>query len=339
MPWRESRDAYRIWVSEIMLQQTQVSTATPYYLRFMVRFPDVAKLAAAPIDDVLAAWAGLGYYRRARMLHEAARAVVREHAGVVPLERAAFAALPGVGRYTVGAVLSISAGQALPVLDGNVARVISRWTALPLAVKRPADVKALWALAEGLMPPAAAGRRAIHPGDWNQALMELGATICKPRAPACERCPVQSHCRAYALRRVQEFPPIAERRAQEQVSRAVVLIERAGRVLVTRREGTLLDGLWEPPGVELVGDSPNAAAALRARLRELGVRARLTDTGERVKHTITHRAIEVEVWRGTPLVPVPRRVALRWAEPGSRELALTALGRHLVDLARGHAEE
>jgi len=329
MPWRQTRDAYRIWVSEIMLQQTQVSTATPYYLRFVERFPDAGALAAAPIDEVLAAWAGLGYYRRARMLHEAARAVVRDHAGQVPLEREAFAALPGVGRYTVGAVLSISAGHALPVLDGNVARVLSRWRALPLAVKRPADAKALWALAESLMPPAA-GRRRTDPGDWNQALMELGATICTPRAPACTRCPVSAHCGAFALGRVGQFPPVPKRRAVEQVRRAVVLIERDGRVLVTRREGRLLDGLWEPPGVELPRDATTAASPLRAALRGLGVRARLTDSGERVKHTITHRAIEVEVWRGAPLAPVPRRVALRWAEPGSRELALTALTRKLV---------
>ena len=333
MPWRATRDAYRIWVSEIMLQQTQVATATPYYLRFVQRFPDVGALAEAPLDDVLAAWAGLGYYRRARMLHAAARTVVREHAGRVPLEREAFAALPGVGRYTVGAVLSISAGHALPVLDGNVARVLSRWTALPLAMKRPADAKALWALAESLMPLPGAGRRSVDPGDWNQALMELGATICTPRAPSCAQCPVRAQCRAFASGQVAVFPPVPARRAPEQVRRAVVLIERAGRVLVTRREGALLDGLWEPPGVELAPDAASAAARLRAMLRTLGVRARLADTGERVKHTITHRAIGVEVWRGTPLAPVPRRVALRWAEPGSRGLALTALARRLIEPA------
>ncbi|MEO5989913.1 MAG: A/G-specific adenine glycosylase, partial [Candidatus Eisenbacteria bacterium] len=327
MPWRATRDAYRVWVSEIMLQQTQVVTATPYYLRFTKRFPKVSVLAAASLDDVLAVWAGLGYYRRARMLHEAARTVVREHAGRIPRTPEAFAALPGVGRYTVGAVLSISAGRPLPVLDGNVARVLSRWTALPLAVKRPADAKRLWALAESLMPVQRARGAAIHPGDWNQALMELGAIVCTPRPPACERCPVRAQCRAFALGRVGEFPPVMERRGPELVRRAVVLIEHRGRVLVTRRQGALLAGLWEPPGVELWGQPSASAHALRALLRTLGLRVRLRQTGQRVKHTITHRSIEVEVWRGTLLAPAPRRVALRWAEPDSRELALTALTR------------
>ncbi len=330
MPWRETRDAYRIWVSEIMLQQTQVATATPYYLRFLERFPDVRALATATLDDVLAAWAGLGYYRRARMLHAAAGVVVREHAGQVPLVREDFAALPGVGRYTVGAVLSISAAQALPVLDGNVARVLSRWTALPLAIKRPADAKALWALAESVMPMATAGRGATHPGDWNQALMELGATVCTPRAPECGRCPVSGQCGAFSTGQVAAFPPVLQRRAVEKLGRAVVIFERGGRVLVTRREGALLHGLYEPPGVDLSGEEQSAAPRLRAMLRLLGVRARLKDTGVRVKHTITHRRIEVQVWRGSLLAPTPRPNGWRWADPQSREFALTALTRKLA---------
>ena len=152
MPWRETRDPYRVWVSEIMLQQTQVATATPYYVRFVERFPDVAALARASEQDVLAAWSGLGYYRRARMLHAAAGVGVREHAGQVPSDPTAFAALPGVGRYTLGAVLSIGFGLTLPVLDGNVARVLSRLTGRPLAVKRPADAKLLWDMAAAVMP-------------------------------------------------------------------------------------------------------------------------------------------------------------------------------------------
>lgn len=332
LPWRRTRDPYRIWLSEVMLQQTQVATATPYYERFVRRFPDVAALADAPLDDVLAEWAGLGYYRRARLLHAGAQAVVRDHGGVVPSDPASFGALPGVGRYTMGAVLSLGFGAALPVLDGNVARVLSRWAALPLAVKRPTDAKRLWAMAEALVPGTGDGRGTHREaGAWNEALMELGATVCTPRAPACPRCPVAKWCRAHALGRVADFPPAPAARSTESLRRAVVLIESRGRVLVARREGALLAGLWEPPGVDLV-DGSDARAVLREVLRALGVSGvRLTDTGERVKHTITHRRIEVEIWRGVVSGARPRANAHRaWADPASREHALTALARRAM---------
>lgn len=324
MPWRRTRDPYRVWVSEVMLQQTQVATATPYYRRFVARFPDVRSLAAAPADDVLAAWAGLGYYRRARHLHEAARVVVREHGGRVPSDPAGFAALPGVGRYTAGAVLSIGFGAKLPVLDGNVARVLARWTARPLQARRLADAKVLWALAASLV--AEPGPAAASPGDWNQALMELGATVCTPRAPRCGACPVRRGCRAFALGRPEAYPPAAPRRGTERLRRAIAIVARAGRLLVARREGALLDGLWEPPGVELAAGAP-AAAALAARLAALGVRAAPADTGLRVRHAITHRSIEVELWRAEPRTAPRAGKALRWADPRSRDLALTALAR------------
>src|SRR6185369_892667 len=203
LPWRATRDPYRVWVSEIMLQQTQVATATPYYERFVARFPSVRALARAPLDRVLAAWSGLGYYRRARHLHEAAGIVVREHAGRVPSEPGTFAPL----------------------------------AARPWSIRRPADARALWALAEQLLD-----RRS--PGDWNQALMELGATVCTPRAPRCGACPVRHACRAAAAGRQEDFPPPAPRRAGVRLRRAVALVERGGRVLLVKRSGALLDGLW-----------------------------------------------------------------------------------------------
>ncbi len=324
LPWRRTRDPWRVWVSEVMLQQTQVATATPYYERFVARFPGPDALAAARADEVLAAWAGLGYYRRARFLHEAARTVVREHGGRVPSDPAAFAALPGVGRYTAGAVASIAFGAPLPVLDGNVARVLARWTARPLQIKRPADAKALWAMAAALLEPPGAPARS--PGDWNQALMELGATVCTPRAPRCAACPVRRGCRAFALGRPEAFPPPAARRAPERVRRAVAIVVRRGRLLVARREGALLDRLWEPPGVDLAKGEP-AANALSRRLAGLGVRAALADTGVRVRHVITHRAIEVELWRAEPRETPRAGSALRWADARGRDLALTALAR------------
>jgi A/G-specific adenine glycosylase len=315
-----------------MLQQTQVATAVPYYARFLDRFPDVAALARAGRGDVLAAWAGLGYYRRARHLHEAAGVVVREHAGSVPSDPRAFAALPGVGRYTLGAVLSMGFGRSLPVLDGNVARVFSRLTAEPVTVKRPADAKRLWDLAERLMPMAAgSSHRERLPGQWNQALMELGAMVCTPRSPRCSACPVRRHCAAHARGVQHELPPVPGRRAVERVRRAVACVWDRGRLLVARREGALLAGLWEPPGVEL-SRGEDAGTALNARLAEIGVRLPIADSGRRERHTITHRLITVEVWEGVSPRPASRATATRkWVSPGGdASIALSALAARLL---------
>jgi A/G-specific adenine glycosylase len=329
MPWRETRDPYRVWVSEIMLQQTQVATATPYYVRFMERFPTVGSLARASQQEVLAAWSGLGYYRRARMLHEAAGVVVREHAGQVPSDPTAFAALPGV---------SIGFGLTLPVLDGNVARVLSRLTGRPLAVKRPADAKVLWDMAEQLIPrgrsrPARtqAGAPDPVPGDWNQALMELGATVCTPRSPRCSACPVRAQCVAFATGQQESLPPAAERRRVVRVRRAIAVVWQRGKLLVARRTGAHLDGLWEPPGVELArGD--DAHARLQETLRGLGVRATLRATRQKLQHTITHHAITVQVWRGTLTGAAPRTGStLRWVAADDRRLALSALARRVAE--------
>ncbi|NOT32759.1 MAG: A/G-specific adenine glycosylase [Candidatus Eisenbacteria bacterium] len=329
LPWRENRDPYRIWVSEVMLQQTQVATATPHYRAFLARFPSLERLASARLDQVLAAWSGLGYYRRARNLHAAARQVVREHGGVVPRDPAAFERLPGVGRYTTGAVLSISFDLPLPVLDGNVARVLSRFEALSFSVREPRGARELWARAAALVPARGAG-------DWNQALMELGATVCKPVAPACERCPVRRWCRAHALGRVEEFPPVEARRATEAVRRAVAVIERDGKLLVAKRGRGVLEGLWEPPGVEIdparASRTPSTEharvrRALAAELSRLGITARLERSDLEVRHTITHRRITVEMWRGA-LAPATQRAATwRWVDPETPRIALTALAK------------
>ncbi len=335
MPWRETSDPYRIWVSEVMLQQTQVATATPYYERFVARFPDVEALARADRGGVLALWSGLGYYQRARHLHEAAGIVVREHGGRVPSDPRAFAALPGVGRYTLGAVLSMGFGLPWPVLDGNVARVLARLMAQPLAVKRPVDARQLWALAEGLLPRARGGPGGSGgPGEWNQALMELGALVCTPRAPRCEICPLRTHCRARALGVQDSLPPVVARRSPMRVRRAVACVRHRGRLLVVKREGAHLNGLWEPPGVELERGE-DAGAALAERLKPLGVRARLVDSGARDRHTITHHDITVEVWEGKLREPAPRAGARhRWVAAAGRSIGLTALGARLARRAK-----
>jgi A/G-specific adenine glycosylase len=329
LPWRATREPYRVWLSEVMLQQTRVATATPYWHAFLERFPTLDALARAPVPAVLRAWAGLGYYRRARDLHRAARLVVREHGGRVPDDPTDFARLPGVGRYTVGAVLSIAFDRPLPVLDGNVARVLSRLRALPLGHRDAAGARALWALAGELVP-------ARRPGDWNQALMELGATVCTPRAPRCAACPLRAACRALATGRVGQLPPAPARRAGVKVRQAVALIEWRGRMLVARRAGPLLDGLWEPPAVELRPRAP-ARRALEARLAGLGLRARLAPAGRRVRCSITHRDITAEVWRGALEggARLPRSGAagepLRWVDPRRPALALTALAAKVAE--------
>ena len=304
-----------------MLQQTQVDTVRPYYTAFLRRFPSLTALAAARPDAVLAAWSGLGYYRRARHLHQAARLVVREHAGRIPQDPERFGALPGVGRYTTGAVLSIAFDRPLPALDGNVARVLSRLYGLRVSVRDPQGARRLLGLAASLVPMRS-------PGDWNQALMELGATVCLPRAPRCEQCPVSAGCRARALGRPEAYPPKAARLAVRNTRRAVVVIERGGKVLMIRRRGLQLDGLWEPPGVELPAGA-DAGSRLRAAVARLGV-ASLRDTGQRVRHVITRNAIEVEVWEGSAPARGASRGQWRWIDAREQKVGLTALARRLV---------
>jgi A/G-specific adenine glycosylase len=337
LPWRETADPYRIWVSEVMLQQTQVATAVSFYQTFLERFPTIASLARARESEVLAHWSGLGYYRRARHLREAARVVVREHSGDLPRDPHAFGRLPGVGRYTTGAVLSIAFGQPLAVLDGNVARVLSRLFALDAAVRDPKGAKALWQLATRLIPMRS-------PGDWNQALMELGAVVCLPRAPRCPECPVRDRCRARRLGLEERLPPAVARRRIEKEWRAAAVIERDGRILMARRSGRLLDGMWEPPGVQLASRTASAATGrtgpvarstrrrLAAELARLGVQARLTPMRRTVRHRITHRDISVELWRGSLVEPLPSSSGLRFVDERTPRVAITALARKVFRL-------
>jgi A/G-specific adenine glycosylase len=256
LPWRDEPDAYRIWISEIMLQQTQVETVIPYYERWLARFPSVEALAAAPLNDVLAAWEGLGYYSRARNLHRAAQIVAGDLAGKLPSNVAGLLVLPGIGRYTAGAIASIAFGVDAPVLDGNVKRVLARVFDVQSDVKSPAGTKELWALAEGLVPPGRAG-------DYNQALMDLGATICTPRAPACDSCPVCGLCAARRLGVQLQRPVMPARRPRPERVYAAGVVRKAGRVLLGQRAtDELLGGLWAFPAVEC---SPGGAFGNRLR--------------------------------------------------------------------------
>jgi A/G-specific adenine glycosylase len=287
LPWREDRDPYRVWISEVMLQQTTVKVVVPHYQRFLSRFPSLPALAAAPEDAVLAAWSGLGYYHRARNLHRGARHVLERHAGVFPKSLEAALAVPGVGLYTASAVLSIAYGLPLPVVDGNVRRVLARLFALRGAKWRREG--AYYNKAEELLD-----RRS--PGDWNEAVMELGATLCTPRSPGCPACPLRGDCAAQALGVACELPESQKRRTPVRVTLAAALIERSGRVLLVRRpEGRLLGRLWELPQTSLDGRGrPDLVASLR---ESHGLDVDCGPLLVAASHAVTFRRIRLEGYR------------------------------------------
>lgn len=255
LPFRGAADPYRVWVSEVMLQQTRVEAMRGRYRDFLARFPDLPALAAAPLDEVLAAWAGLGYYRRARSLHRAARRA--EAAGGLPTDAAGWRELPGVGEYTAAAVASICFAERTPAVDGNARRVLARLFAIPGVLGRPPFERRARRRAEGLLA-AADG----PPGEWNQALMEFGALVCTPRSPGCGGCPLRGGCRARARDAVARFPrrPPRPRPVPVRLAQGVVLDDR-GRMLVFRRREAPLRGLYELPGGEC-GEGESAADAL-----------------------------------------------------------------------------
>jgi A/G-specific adenine glycosylase len=291
LPWRRSSDPYAIWLSEVMLQQTRVETVLPFYHRFLARFPTVEALAAAELPEVLALWSGLGYYRRARQLHAAAREIAA--AGAFPATLEGLLALPGIGAYTAAAVASIAFGIAAPVMDGNVERVLSRCLALDEDPRAAGARRQLLAAAAELLDPR-------RPGDSNQALMELGATLCSPRNPKCLLCPLRSGCRAAREGDPERYPVPKMKRASERLRLLVAVVEDASGVLLFRRpEGSaLLAGTWELPwvtlaenGVEVAGDPRSRLAGRYGGVWTLGPRS------AGVRHGITYRDLEVDVHR------------------------------------------
>jgi A/G-specific adenine glycosylase len=295
-----------------MLQQTRVETAIPYYGRFLERFPDIESLAGAEPEEVYGLWAGLGYYSRARNLHAAARRVVEEHGGRFPDDAEALRALPGVGRYTAGAVASIAFDRPEPAVDGNVTRVLSRL----LGIREDIGAKPVQ---ERLWEEAALLARGPRPGDLNQALMELGATLCSARSPHCKACPLSKHCDAAARGDAESLPLKGRPKPPQPMRAAAAWVARRGKVLAVRRpEGGLLGGLWELPGGEL-GSREGAASGLARVLQEsVGLKAEAFEQVGTVEHGFTHRKLRLHVFRCdgvTGRVRLRGLAAHRWLAP------------------------
>ncbi len=289
LPWRRTRDPYCIWLSEVMLQQTTVAAVIPYYQRFLARFADVRALAEAPLDEVISLWAGLGYYSRARNLHAAAQMVVARFAGDFPAELEDLKSLPGVGRSTAGAILSIAFDRKAPILDGNVRRVLCRLYALSGDPRSTVVEKELWRRAEELTPED-------RPHDYAQAIMDLGATVCTPRSPSCGDCPLEGLCQARARGLENVLPERRSRKTPPTRVQVALLLERDGRILLQRRpyEG-LLGGLWEFPCAPAEARNPSAAA--ERLLDELGLAGRLRSAGQ-IAHAYSHFRLDLHLFAG-----------------------------------------
>jgi len=350
LDWRRTRDPYAIWISEIMLQQTRVAAVTPYYRSFLARFPSARHLATARLDSVLRYWAGLGYYRRARHLHRAAKQIVSRHGGEFPQGHAEALALPGIGNYTAAAVLSIAYNAPLAVVDGNVARVLARLGAVPGELRTPAVWRRLTAMAAALLSPEASG-------EWNQAMMELGATICTPQSPHCAACPVSDWCKARALGMANSLPAARKKPAKLHILlAAAVLLDPQGRTLLLRppdghkrsgdnrdalEHGVLFSRLWQFPAIALrvtpaarirasYGSANRTVSNVARRLarhleQTLGISASPLEPLATAKHAVTFRDIR--------LVPFLVRVPRLPAAPGARTLPIAEIDRLPVSSA------
>ena len=346
LPFRGVRDPYRIWISEIMLQQTRTETVGAYYQRFLKRFPDVFALAAAEEQEVLKCWEGLGYYSRARNLHKAAKVIAEQYHGQFPADVDALRALPGVGDYTAAAVASIAFDLPAPAMDGNLTRVLSRFHGVREDVGAPSVKRKLLSLAHEDMPPTRCG-------DFNQALMDLGATVCTPGTPDCERCPLRTLCDACRAGDAEDLPVKAAARPPREIEMAVALVTCRGRVLMTQRQETLLKGLWVYPLIEEAKDPE----AVEKGLWALGVRARHQKTLGPARHVFTHRVWNMTLYhfeasspdsrtgqfvtlsemRALPM-PTAMRAAREHAENLLTPCVLRAESGQLPDIAAAYAE-
>jgi A/G-specific adenine glycosylase len=333
LPWRQTRDLYAIWISEVMLQQTQVATVVPYWNRFLARFPTVSHLAAADEQEVLILWEGLGYYRRARQLHAAARAIAGEHGGDFPSDFAAVRALPGIGRYTAGAILSIGLDQRLPILEANSIRVLSRLTAYEGDVGSSAGQKRLWEIAAAVLP-------ASRCGTFNQALMELGSEICTPKAPACAACPAAKLCAARQRAIVERIPRPSAKTKYEDVTEVAVVVKHRGRVLLRQcQPGERWAGLWDFPRFAKGGAANEEQFNQHVQeqtARLTGIAALCRGRVATLKHGVTRFRITLHCYEAAPVLPLKRRSLLataRWvAASDLGDYPLSTTGRKISGL-------
>lgn len=290
LPWRRTRDPYCIWVSEVMLQQTQVKTVLEYYPAFIRQFPDIFLLAQADLQAVLKRWERLGYYARARNLHAAARIVVEKYQGVIPAAYQKFRELPGVGDYIAAAVLSLAFGQAYSVVDGNVKRVLARVGLIDLPVNLPAAKIVFQRQADACL------NRAV-PADHNQALMELGAMICRPEKPECNTCPVAAFCQAFKTGQQDKFPVRQARKVIPEIALVAAVIHQGDRILIVRRpEHGLLGGLWEFPGGEILAGEAPTDACQRQIMQTTNLSIQIDAVITQVKHAYTHFKIQLIIF-------------------------------------------
>lgn len=284
LPWQQNKTPYRVWVSEIMLQQTQVATVIPYYEKFMGRFPDLQALAAAPEDDVLAHWSGLGYYARARNLHKCAKIAVAEHEGQLPDDIDLLVQMPGIGQSTAAAILSLSLGQSHAILDGNVKRVLARFCAVEGWPGNAAVLKKLWNITTQYTP-------AVRTADFNQAMMDLGATLCTRSRPACERCPLASGCVALASNNIASYPGKKPKKVTPVKTTVMLkMTNREGDVLLQKRPPSgIWGGLWSLPEVASIDDISSWLSAAGLRAKEAPFSA------ARFRHTFSHYHLDIDV--------------------------------------------
>ncbi len=332
LPWRRTRDPYAIWVAEIMLQQTQVRTVIPYYERFLKRFPTVDRLAQAPLDTVLKLWEGLGYYSRARNLHAAAKEIVSRFHGQMPATKDELRTLPGIGRYTAGAIASIAFGRREPLVDGNVERVLCRVFRIRGNPGNSAVQKAIWSIADEMLPHRKAGR-------FNQAMMELGSQVCTPRSPDCRHCPLNRLCEARRHGEQDSLPERSPRKELPHHDVAVGVIYKDDRILIDkRRPDGLLGGLWEFPGGKVQTGETLEAALKREVREELAIAIRVGSLLTAVDHAYSHFRVRLHAFECAYVAGEPRCITcddFRWVRP--RDLsryAFPAANKKIVQALR-----
>ena len=313
LPWRTTRDPYHIWISEVMLQQTQVETVIPYYHRFLTRFPTVGTLAAASLQDVLKTWENLGYYARARHLHSAAKEIMTRTGGTIPDDEKQLRRLPGIGAYTAAAILSIAFDRSMPAVDGNVRRVLCRLYAIRDPLEESKTLRRIDELASDLIPAKA-------PSRFNQGIMDLGAMICTPRNPSCALCPVQKSCLAFDLG-LQDALPVTRKRGpfpHKQMTAGILCDDLGGLLIVRRPPRGLLGGLWKFPGGEKGPGKGLKNSLVQEIHRELGIEVRVGGKITAVKHAYTHFRITLHAFRCSLIKGEPKAVkghSWLWVDP------------------------